>query len=593
MKKFLLYTIFSFAFVLSCTSDFDEINTRPDALTADDVSAKYFVTNTQLGIFAPNRYPYWRGPLIHADRYAGQHAFGYKTNWWSDGLGYTYSGGYTGAVWDWMAGYNSNITSFSNFVKPGGTLENEQYEAISLIMKGLYYQLFSDTFGMVPYSQASNPDITSPAFDDIKTIYEGVIADLDKAIGLIGSNETTGVGPELMIKNDLFFNGDMEMWKALANSLKLKMALRGHGAGGADYSAHVTAAAPGVLGAATIKAKPLLHETIDGFHPDGNNALLPRDTEISQWASAVYGDIWHNFYGGGHWHVGSKLADMLRVNADPRLTKMIRPIKGAGKTYTFTKPASGSNVELYPKHTAFIVNHLKDSGADVTEGTDSSGNVTVTLGAGPYYVGQPVRTNGKIKPFLYSDLWSQPSEIVVQKKNEGKNIFPRLIFTEAESHFLLAQATVLGVLSGNAETHYQNGMKHAMKLWGVTDGDAATYIASNASAKLTGTNEQKLEKIATQRWLAHYTDGYEAWAVIRDTGYPKIYKNYSGTGYRATNTVKELNDSDIFEKGTLNGDFPQRMRYGSGTYNKNGSNTEAANSAQGADVQATKLWWAK
>jgi hypothetical protein len=41
MKKFILLA-FSFLFVLSCTSDFDEINERPDALTAADVSAKFF-----------------------------------------------------------------------------------------------------------------------------------------------------------------------------------------------------------------------------------------------------------------------------------------------------------------------------------------------------------------------------------------------------------------------------------------------------------------------------------------------------------------------------------------------------------------------
>ncbi len=106
----------------------------------------FFVTNTQTGLFAPNRYPYWRGPLIHADRIRGQHAFGYSNNWWSDGLGYVYSAGYTGAVYDWMSGYNSNLTAYTNFVKEGGTLENEQYYAISLIMKGLYYQLYTDTF---------------------------------------------------------------------------------------------------------------------------------------------------------------------------------------------------------------------------------------------------------------------------------------------------------------------------------------------------------------------------------------------------------------------------------------------------------------
>ena len=569
MKKIVLIA-FSALFVLSCTSDFDEINTKPDALTAADVSAKYFVTGIQQKFFAPNRFPYWRGPLIHFDRFSGQHPFGYKSNWWSDGLGYSYSASYTDATWGWMANYNSELTAFTNFVAEGGTLENEMYYAIALIMKGLYYQRFTDTFGMVPYSEASNPDITTPIFDDQKTIYDGIIADLDTAIGIIGSATTTGSGPELLTDNDLFFNGNMQDWKALANSLKLKVALRGHGAGGTDYSAHVSSAiSSGVLG--------------------DKDAVLPRDTEISQWASATYGDIWHNFYGGGRWHLGSKLVDMLRDNNDPRLTKMAKPI--AGGDFTFTKPTEGPDVALYDAHIGFITNHLTDSDVTFTSTTGADGSVSISIAAGDHYVGQPIRTNGKIKKYLYADLWSQPGEIVTQKKNEGKPIFPYLVMTAAESHFLLAHAALLGIGSG-ANTHYQNGLKHAMRLWGVSDADAAAFLASTSPmATLVGsTAEEAVEKVSSQRWLAAYTDGSEAWAIVRDTGYPLLYKDPTGTGYNATNSVSNL---DIYELGDLNGAYPQRMRYGSATYNKNGENVAAANTAQGSDVQATKLWWAK
>jgi len=112
MNNRILILLFSFFAVLySCTEDFNEINEKPDALLASDVSAKFFVTNTQTALFAPNRYPYWRGPLIHFDRFAGQHSFGFASNWWSGGLGYDYSSGYTDAVFDWMAGYNSNLTA--------------------------------------------------------------------------------------------------------------------------------------------------------------------------------------------------------------------------------------------------------------------------------------------------------------------------------------------------------------------------------------------------------------------------------------------------------------------------------------------------
>jgi hypothetical protein len=107
-------------------------------------------------------------------------------------------------------------------------------------------------------------------------------------------------------------------------------------------------------------------------------------------------------------------------------------------------------------------------------------------------------------------------------------------------------------------------------------------------ATLTGTGD--LEKIATQRWLAHYSDGMEAWAVMRDTGFPVIYKNTDGIGYKSTNAVS---DKDIYHLGDLNGAFPQRLRYSSSPYNTNSANTEAANAIQGPDKQATKLWWAK
>jgi len=560
MKKTILYLAFGFLFTFSaCTDDFDEINENPTALTAKDVSAKFFVTSVQQNFFGPNRYPYWRGPIIHVDRYAGHTAFGYKANWWSDGLGYTHHPGYTGAVYGYMEGYNSTLSAYTNFVKPGGTLENDKYYAIALIMKGLYYQKYVDTFGAAPYTEATNPDITTPKFDSVQTIYEGVIAELDEAIALIGDATTTGEGPQLLGENDLFFNGDMQKWKQLANSLKLKMALRGHGGNGADYSAHVASALSGGILA-------------------NDNALMARDTEITTWVSAVYGDVWGPFYGGGNWHLGSKLVDHLRNNNDPRLSKYAMPIKGG--TFTLERASSGSNMTLFEKHTDFLVKHLKDSGADVTDSGVTGNTRTVTVAPGAY-VGQPVRMNSKIKPHLHRELFSEPADIVVNSKNTGKPIFPQIVMTAAESHFLAAHAALLGIGSG-ANAHYQTGIRHAMKLWDVADADIDTFIANEPMATLSGTTEENIAKVSIQRWIAYFTEGYEAWAVVRDTGYPDL------PGLANTNL-----DGDMYEIGDLNGHYPQRMRYGSGAYNKNGDNVTAALSTQGPDVQATKLFWAK
>ena len=562
MKNKILLLIFSVIFVISCTSDFDEINERSDALTAADVSAKYFVTNVQTGIYAPNRYPYWRERIIHTDRYSGHTTFGYRANLWSDALGYTYSAGYTGAVYDWMAQTNGTLNAFTNFVKTGGTLENEQFYAIALILKGLYYQRFTDTFGMIPYTEASDPDIITPKLDDQKTIYKGIIADLDDAIALIGSNTTTGEGPQLLTDNDLFFNGDMQSWKKLANSLKLKLALRAHGAVGEDFSvaAATAAIASGVLG--------------------DKDAVVTSDNEISTWSSASYGDVWHAFYGIAHWNVGSELIDVLRDNNDPRLSKFAEPI--AGGTFELTKPTTGSNVALYPKHVKFLTDHLKAGGMNITETTASDGTVTITVPGGVDYVGQPTRMNSKIKPFLYTKLFSKPSDYIVEAKNIGKPIAPKLVMTAAESHLMVAEAAIKGIGSG-ANTHYQMGITKSMQQWGVAAADIATFLANESIATLSGTTAEKLAQVATQRWIAHYTDGLEAWAVVRDSGSP--------AGLPALETT--ITDNDIYVMGDLNGVYPQRMRYGGSAYNKNEANVNAANAIQGSDLQATKLWWAK
>ena len=561
MKKtsLILVGIFTF-FLKSCTKDFNEINEQPNALSSEDVSAKFFVTNLQTALFAPNRFPYWRGPIIHVDRYAGHTAFGFSANWWSDALGYDYHAGYTNAVYGWMSGYNSTLTAFTNFVKEGGVLENDQYYAISLIMKGLYYQMYSDTFGIVPFSEASNPDITTPKYDTHMDIYKGIITGLDEAISLIGSNSTTGTGPEILTNNDLFFNGDLQKWKSLANSLKLRLALRANGAEGDNFSNTTVAEA--------IAAGVLVD----------TDALIQRDTEISQWASAVYGDVWHNFFSGGHWNLASVMVNILRDNNDPRLFKYAKASKGG--SVTINKPKEGENVMLIDKHITFLKAHFDEAGATYTL-TETEEDITISMPENTNYIGAPTRVNARPKPYLHTDFFSKPADIVTNKKNTGKPIFPWVVMSAGESHLMIAEAIVKGLASGDAQSHYEMGIRKAMKLWEVDDAAIDTYLNGEDLGRLSGSNEEQLEKIAIQRWLANFTNGFEGWAIVRDSGYPS--ELYAG-----------VSDKDIHALGTtLNGAYPQRLRYGSGAYNSNGENLEAALLIQGSDVQGTKLWWAK
>lgn len=545
----------------SCTDRFDEINKNPQSITADEASAKFFLTTTQAKLYGPGRFEYWRAQLIHADRYSGQFTFGHSGSWWSDGLAYDYNSGYTDATWDWLEGYFGGLDNFLKLTEADGIFENEKMNAVGLIMKGLYFQLFTDTFGEIPYSDIGVEGILLPKYDEQKDIYSGIIDELDEAMSIIGTATNTSEIPgdiNDLGANDLIFGGNLEMWKKLANSLKLRIAMRAKGASGNDFSATAITEA---------LANPLLES--------GENALLEKDLAIDQFGSGAYGDIWHNFGGGGSkWSVSEVIIHYLRdYGTDPRLPLYALPADG-GK-FTFPK---GDDIPGFTKR----INRIRESldGAALASGvdysyTDNGEEVTIVVPLNTYYSGQPVRLGSEIKSMARREFFSFPGDLVLEPKNAGTQ-FPEIVMTAAEVYFLRAEAALNG--SGeDAQAMFQMGIAEAMNLWGV---DGTNYIETSSLADISsGTLDEKFEKIAIQKWLAAYTDGFEAWSVVRKSGYPSELAN-------------GVSDIDIYSLGTIDGDYPQRLRYGNAASNLNGTNLGVAIGRQGADAQNTILWWA-
>ncbi len=553
--KTIIYSA-SLFLAISCTGDFDEINTKQQGFESGELSAKFFITETQFNLYAPSRYAYWRAHLIHSDRFAGHVTFGHDKSWWNDGLSYSFNGGYTDAAWGWYSGYFGNVKKFLDLTKTGGEFDNQNMYATGLIIKSLYYQMYTDTFGMIPFSEAGVAGNLTPKYDDQKDIYIGIIADLDEAMALIGSDTKTGDGVNDLSDNDLYCGGDLQKWKKLANTLKLRIAMRALGATGESFA---TAAINEAI------ASPLLDNGT-------GSVTMEKDVKIGQWGSAAYGDVWTSFGAGSDWTMGATLINTLQNSSDPRLASYASPAPGG----EFTFDSDGATAD-YQEQLDFIIANLDNANAVYTK--TISGTVTTVTVPANQYIGQPTRLNGLIKPMVKYDMFSKPSDLVIQATGKGAPVYSEIILTSAEAYFLQAEAAVRGMGSGNAQSLFESGIKEAMKLWDVSSGDADTYVASQAAANITtGTLEEKLEKIATQRWLASYTDGFEAWAVVRDYGYP-------------SELAAGVSNPKIFELGTLNGNYPQRMRYGSGA--QSNPNYAQAVSAQGADVQGTKLWYAK
>ncbi len=90
--------------------------------------------------------------------------------------------------------------------------------AIIDVIEVISYTILVDIFGDVPYSEAFDSENVTPAYDDDAAVYSAMASKLDGAISsLSGSAGNAG---------DLVYGGDADAWKRMANSYKLRMAIR-------------------------------------------------------------------------------------------------------------------------------------------------------------------------------------------------------------------------------------------------------------------------------------------------------------------------------------------------------------------------------
>lgn len=139
--------------------------------------------------------------------------------------------------------------------------------------------------------------------------------------------------------------------------------------------------------------------------------------------------------------------------------------------------------------------------------------------------------------------------------------------------FMLAEAAERSVIGAPAAAgaHYTAAITASFDYYGVSD--AATYLAQPTVAYATATGTWK-QKIGTQKWIALYNQGFNAWTEYRRLDYPALV---------APDTADEAADGVV----------PRRFTYPIGEQTLNGDSYTAAASAVGGDKLATKLFWDK
>ncbi|MBO9728083.1 MAG: SusD/RagB family nutrient-binding outer membrane lipoprotein [Chitinophaga sp.] len=212
MKKLLIpfYIIFAATLLASCQKDLERTNINPNEPTT--VEPDYLLSN---GIKA-NVDTYWGTDA------AMETSLLYIQYWakiqYPDPDRYIPASTNIQSVWSNF--YAQGIQDFTTLSQLGDSLHNPNYKAAGIIMRSWIFQLLTDLYGDIPYSQSANIEkYLTPVYDSQKTVYRGLLAELKGAAQII----TPGTNP---IQGDSLFAGDMNGWKRFANGLRSRIALR-------------------------------------------------------------------------------------------------------------------------------------------------------------------------------------------------------------------------------------------------------------------------------------------------------------------------------------------------------------------------------
>jgi hypothetical protein len=147
---------------------------------------------------------------------------------------------------------------------------------------------------------------------------------------------------------------------------------------------------------------------------------------------------------------------------------------------------------------------------------------------------------------------------------EEPNAVDAVIMQYAELQFILAEAAQRGWITGDAQNYYEQGVAASFEYWGVSlPGD---YLEREGVSY-----DNTLGVIMTQKWLASFLVGFEAWYDYRRTGLPRFIQ-----------PGPDNVNNDV---------VPVRFFYPSDQQTLNPDNYAAAVSRQGPDDINTKVWW--
>jgi hypothetical protein len=450
-KKITIAILILFTAV-GCTENFDSLEKDPVALSANPAGQ---LTFTQLCMSGDGFYQ-WRTNLIYSGGFVQHYAGAWNVT--EFGSKFKKDDGYATALW--RNGYSNELKNVVDI------LENTSKDpkavnmnAVAKIMKVMVAQRITDIYGDIPYTEAGlgfSKGIVTPKYDKQEDIYTLFFKELDEAYNQLNAGGGT-------VKGDLFYNGDIAKWKKLANTLRLRLAMRISEVKPAEAEKQAKAALQNGVFESNLDNCIMKH--LDATFNDDPASIDFRGNGL---AYAFVGNQDAD-------HFSTLVIDYLRDNGDPRLSMLATPKATSSIVY---------GAPLQPGETPYT---------GVKPGLfqyEAPGGSSATSGIQSYY-------KKKTTPFLHVSY--------------------------SETQLLLAEAAFRGWVPGSAAEYYKKGVEAGIKQLEIYGAPAAGQAAIDTylSAKPLAAGTEK-EQIATQLWITYIFNSIEAYSNWRRTGFPHL-----------------------------------------------------------------------
>lgn len=427
MKQNLIISFLIFSF-LSCTKDFEQINTNPNAPVevqpslllrqviydyGDEMAYEGFVAGNLLGqYFTAIDFNLFDRHSLSEPQFGGN---------------------------PWPTIYKNLRDNEILLEQSRSNAAAAIYEGPALILKAYLTAALTDIYGDVPYSEALQgaEGLVTPRYDaqeDIYTGENGILENLKNGKAAIEAYQGAAV-----LEGDIFYGGDLEKWIKLANSLQIKALVR-------------------------ISDKVGVSPELQDIYNEGNFMKTNADNAVFQFTDSQPNNFRMANLRSGDFNLfvlSETMAEILTDLNDPRMDVFFRP---AANTNAFEGLLNGPDAS----QTSISVADYSLTGTIFRE------------------------TPGGLQA-NFMTAW--------------------------ETAFLLAEAGDQGLIFANSKTLYESGVEMAFEYWDVEM--PANYLTDGPAAYgLNG--QEKLEQIATQKWIANIINGYEGWIDFRRTGFPKF-----------------------------------------------------------------------